>query len=601
MNYYNNNYNYNRGSSEEFWLVPLACLAALGFLLYWAGRLAAIIAGTKHLHGHVLAEFTALGHFGNPSAAWHANVGSPVVYWLLQLLALIAAVTLGGGVWWLVHHLDGHSPRRRRDDPEKAEGLASRREVKRAGSAKALLRRAGTLRPSVGNPAPEDVGIAIGFARGVRCWASVEDSITVLGPPRSGKGYHLVIPAILDYPGAVITTSTRADNLSATMTARETDGRPVGVFDPQGLAAGVPSALRWSPVRGCERPQTALIRAAALTASADEGVQEGNFWRQQTQTAIRCLLHAAAVGERPPASLYEWSLSPAIAREAVNILAGNERAIRTWDKALDAIVSADQRQRDSVWAMVGNAFAALADPRVLEAVSPGRADQFHPAEFLRRRGTLFLLGTASGASATAGLVSALIEDVVDEARRLAAASPGGRLDPPLGLILDEAANYPLPSLPALMSEGGGTGITTMAVLQSLAQARAKWGRDEAEAIWDSAIVKIVLGGSSNADDLEDLSRMIGEHTTTERSRSWQRGQWEASYSESDRDRAILEPAMIRRLPFGRALLLLRSARPIVMQMIPWSDRRDARAIEHGRLGIEETIRAEASRELGHHA
>ena len=105
MNYYNNNYNYNRGSSEEFWLVPLACLAALGFLLYWAGRLAAIIAGTKHLHGHVLAEFTALGHFRNPSAAWHANVGSPVVYWLLQLLALIAAVTLGGGVWWLVHQL----------------------------------------------------------------------------------------------------------------------------------------------------------------------------------------------------------------------------------------------------------------------------------------------------------------------------------------------------------------------------------------------------------------------------------------------------------------------------------------------------------------
>ena len=254
-------------------------------------------------------------------------------------------------------------------------------------------------------------------------------------------------------------------------------------------------------MRGCERPQTALIRAAALTASADEGVQEGNFWRQQTQTAIRCLLHAAAVGERPPASLYEWSLSPAIAREAVNILAGNERAIRTWDKALDAIVSADQRQRDSVWAMVGNAFAALADPTVLEAVSPARADHFHPAEFLRRRGTLFLLGTASGASATAGLVSALIEDVVDEARRLAATSPGARLDPPLGLILDEAANYPLPSLPALMSEGGGTGITTMAVLQSLAQARAKWGRDEAEAIWDSAIVKIVLGGSSNADDL----------------------------------------------------------------------------------------------------
>ncbi len=467
------NYPYNRGHSEDFWLIPIAFLVAVAFVLYWAGRLAAIIAGAKHLHGHELAEFAAFAHIGDPSQAWHANVGSPVIYWLLQLLALILAGAIASGVWWLVRQLDGGRTRTKRpDDPEKAEGLASHREVKRAASARTLLRRAGTLRPSVQQPAPSDVGITIGFARGVRCWASVEDSITVVGPPRSGKGLHLVIPAILEYPGAAITTSTRADNLTLTMTARASDGRPVGVFDPQGLAAGVPSALRWSPVRGCERPQTAMIRAAALTASADEGVQEGTFWKQQTQTAIRCLLHAAAVGERTASWLYEWSLSPANAREAVNILAANERATRSWDKALDAIVSADQRQRDSVWAMVGNAFAALADPNVLEAVSPGTANQFHPADFLARRGTLYLLGTASGASATAGLVSALIEDVVEEARMLAAASPGARLDPPLGLILDEAANYPLPSLPALMSEGGGTGITTIAVLQSLAQARA---------------------------------------------------------------------------------------------------------------------------------
>ena len=80
---------------------------------------------------------------------------------------------------------------------------------------------------------------------------------------------------------------------------------------------------------------------------------EGNFWKQQTQTAIRCLLHAAAVGDRPPASLYEWSLSRVPREGSGQLLASNERATPHWDKALDAIVSADQRQRDSVWAMVG--------------------------------------------------------------------------------------------------------------------------------------------------------------------------------------------------------------------------------------------------------
>ena len=138
--------------------------------------------------------------------------------------------------------------------------------------------------------------------------------------------------------------------------------------------------------------------------------------------AVRCLLHAAALDDRGPDDLYRWSLSPAAAKEAVEILVNSPRAALAWDKALDAIVSAERRQRDSVWAMVANAFAALADPGVLDAVSPGPDETFDPAVFLRQHGTLYLLGTASGASATAGLVAALIEDVVDVARRLAARS-----------------------------------------------------------------------------------------------------------------------------------------------------------------------------------
>ena len=585
-------------TAEETLLVPALGFAALGFIMYWAGRLAGVLAGRHHLHGHELAEFAAFGHLGDPSQAWHAHMGSAVVYWLLQAVAVVLAAAVAGGVWWLFREAGGTNRHKRSDDPEKAQGLASRREVKRAAGAQALVKRAGTLRPSVQKPGPEHVGIALGHARGVRCWASVEDSILVQGPPRSGKGFHLIIPWIIEYPGAVITTATRPDNLAVTLAARASQGRPVGVFDPQGLAPGVPSALRWSPVRGCENPQTAMIRAAGLTASADEGVTEGNFWRQQTQTAVRCLLHAAAVGGRAPASLFEWSLTPAAAREAVQLLQTSEQATRQWDRALDAIINADPRQRDSVWAMVGNTFAPLADPRVLEALTPGEDDHFDPARFLQQRGTLFLLGTSTGASATSGFVSALIEDVVEVARRLAAASPGARLDPPLGLILDEAANYPLPSLPSLMSEGGGSGITTVAVLQSLAQARAQWGRDHAEAIWDSSIVKLVLGGNSNADDLQDISRTIGDHTTTERSRSWQAGAYDSSISESERDRAILEPSMIRRLPFGRALLLLRSARPIITTMTDWKHRPDGEALERGKELVEQEIRGGAATLLG---
>jgi type IV secretory pathway TraG/TraD family ATPase VirD4 len=232
--------------------------------------------------------------------------------------------------------------------------------------------------------------------------------------------------------------------------------------------------------------------------------------------------------------------------------------------------------------MVANTFAPLADPAVLAALSPEPSTGLDPLAFLAMGGTGYLLGTASGASAAATLVAALVEDLVESARKLAARSPGQRLDPPLALVLDEAANYALPSLPSLMSEGGGSGITTVAVLQSLAQARDRWGREAAQATWDAAIVKVVLGGSANADDLADLSRLTGERAVREWSETRHGSSPGRSVSSSVRYRPVLEASELRRLRFGTALLLLRSAAPMIMDLRPWTARPDAPALQAAR-------------------
>ena len=122
-----------------------------------------------------------------------------------------------------------------------------------------------------------------------------------------------------------------------------------------------------------------------------------------------------------------------------------------------------------------------------------------------------------------------------------------------------------------MAEGGGTGITTMPVLQSLSQARSKWGEHAASTIWDASIVKVILGGASASKDLQELAVLIGEReeiadTVTISdygTRSLQR---------STRRASIMPPERIRMLPFGTGLTLLRSAPPIVTRLRRWTDR-----------------------------
>ncbi|SCQ69879.1 Hypothetical protein PFR_JS17-2_1231 [Propionibacterium freudenreichii] len=176
------------------------------------------------------------------------------------------------------------------------------------------------------------------------------------------------------------------------------------------------------------------------------------------------------------------------------------------------------------------------------------------------------------------------------ARRIAARSPGARLDPPLLLALDEVGNLaPLPSLPTLMAEGGGTGITTMPVLQSLAQAREKWSENAAGAIWDASIVKIILGGASNNRDLHDLTTLIGERDEiTDSTTIGDHGT--RSAQRSIRRVPIMPPDTIRTLPFGTALVLLRSAAPIVTRMRLWTTRTDAAQLRADRSSIEHMLR-----------
>ncbi|WP_125778013.1 type IV secretory system conjugative DNA transfer family protein [Antribacter gilvus] len=568
-------------------LIALVALLTLSAVLRFSANLAAFLTGGATPDGGPVTGLKVLADPAHPGRAFGNDSLNPFVYWLTVTVLVAAAMVIAWLVWRVVGGLRTPSAH-----TNTTKGLASRSDLARTGSRTSLVRRSRTLRPSLVKATPSDVGYLLGHARGRELWASVEDSMLVLGPPRSGKGLHLVINAVLDAPGAVVTTSTRPDTLAVTLAARQAVG-PVAVFDPQHLAGDLGTGMRWSPIRGCEVPRRAMVRAAGLakdTGIGGKGVENGGFWENTTRGALQALLHAAALGGRTPKDLFVWSLSPAAAADAIAILRAHPKAAHGWGEGLEGMINGEGRSRGSVWIGVRQALACLADPDVLDAVSPGPDEHFDPERFLRERGTLYLLATGSGASASSALVAALIEDLTESARGLAARSPGQRLDPPLLLALDEIGNIaPLPSLRFLMADGGGTGITTVPVFQSMAQARDQWGPESAAAIWDSSIVKVVLGGTSSASDLRDLSALLGEKDET--TDSWTMGpDGSRSLQRSLRRVPVLPPEQIRTLPFGTGLVLLRSAPPIIAALRPWTRRADADQLTAGRAAFETSIR-----------
>ena len=573
----------------DWGLGALAATLVTGGVLWCGAACAALVSGHGVPAGGIVSALAAVTDPEHPARAWPvpSAMPGPAAYWIVTCGCLVVA---GGLLWLAWRALTDGAFSRRSVRVRSLPGMASAGEAQRAAGRGALLRRAPIVRPSLATASaelePEQVGYRLGRLRGRELWCSVEDSVLLVGPPRMGKGLHLVIPWVLDAPGPVVATSTRPDTLAVTFHARKKLG-PVAIFDPQRLA-GLPDGLRWSPVRGCEAPRTALVRARGLAAGAGWGasVSDSQFWSGQTETALRCLLHAAALDHRGAVDLYRWSLNPALAEDAVTILNRHTAAAAGWADALDAAVHADPRTRDSVWLGVRQSLAALADPDVLAAVDPGEGEAFDPADFLRASGTLFLLASAVTSASCGPLVAAFVEDITETARVMAARAAGARLDPPLLLALDEIANLtPLPSLPSLMAEGGGTGITTLAVLQSLAQARHRWGEHAADTIWDAATVKVVLGGLAKMRDLEDVARLLGEVDETTQSMSRGRS-GERTSTTSVRQMPVMPPSVLRTLPFGTAILLLRQTRPLVLDLQGWPERKDAGFLVQGRQAVE---------------
>ncbi|MFY1633716.1 type IV secretory system conjugative DNA transfer family protein [Solwaraspora sp. WMMB335] len=545
-----------------------ACAAAAGltWLAWLSGRLAAVVSGHPWKTGPPFGwDFTS--HLVDQE--WqHLWPGVPPLrVALIYTLLLTAFVVPGfwGWAWWQAHRPQAGDP---------LPSLARARDVDELIGVTAL-RRAQRLRSSLAGRAPRQVpaaaiGIAVGRLvagsrkRGPVLRSSWEDVILAVMAPRAGKTTSLAVPPILDAPGPVLATSNRSDLWAATARARQRIGR-VWTFDPQRVTRQ-PQTLWWDPLATINGVEDAA-RLADHFIQEIRGVGSSDpFWPLAAGDLLTCLFLAAANSGGTLTDVQAW-LSDVTTREPVTLLraAGYPQAARS----LAGRQGGAPETRDGVYETARTAARCLSDPDIMAWVTPPASsiDRLDVTAFPTSNDTLYLL-SKEGAGAAAPLVAALT-DAVFRTAVVHAEAGGGRIDPPVLAVLDEAANIcKIADLPQLYSHLGGRGIIPITIIQNIAQGQGVWGERGMTALWTAATIKLIGAGLDDSRHAEDVSRLIGDHDVAVTSIN-RDGNGHTSYSTSAQRRRILEPGDLRSLKRGRAVLLATGARAAMIDLMPW--------------------------------
>jgi type IV secretion system protein VirD4 len=550
-------------------LGALVCL--LGALWLWAG-LAGLVFGDGWPRGLTLAQHARVAlrlphHLDDPAAAWplSARHGLPAAAAFYVVLAgmVAAATALATAVLAAARRLGiWPSPRPR----SRSSRWASTGDVRR------LIVRA-----------PRPGRLVLGRVAGRLVAAEPRHSVIVIAPTQSGKTTGLAVPAVLEWQGPVVACSVKTDLLRDTLARRGGLGE-VKVFDPTAIT-GFPRA-GWSPLGASHTWQGARETADRLVASAQpaHGSGDAHFWNQAGARYLAPLLFAAASTQRTMVDVVRW-VDTDDQEQITNALGGelwshprtpDARDERAALETLEGIWRSDDRLRSSLVMTAALALKAYADPTVQEC---SREDELTAGWLLDGdANTAYLCATVTDQARLRPLFVTLIDEITSEVYARAAQT-GAPIDPPLLVVLDEAANIaPLRDLDQLASTGAGQGLQLVTVVQDLEQMRARWPQ-RAETILNNHRAKIVGAGISCPTTLQHISRILGDEEVRQLSTSTSSGEHgRHSTTESSTWRALAPANVLRERRPGTAVLIYDNLPPATLQLRPWYSERDLKRL-----------------------
>jgi type IV secretion system protein VirD4 len=380
------------------------------------------------------------------------------------------------------------------------------------------------------------------------------ESVAVFGVPQSLKT-ALISGWILEAPGPVLATSSRADQWRHTVTEREKMGE-VLVLDADGFGPGTNFA--WSPVAGCEDPVIAQRRAGALMDASPKDPGGKDKWHEaRGMDLLQFALHAAALAGEGMYAVRAWCRDPG-EPEFMKALQLPQAAL-DWDSELMDLCSQEGDFLASATTSAAAALRWMNDPSLAMVACPSAGQGIDIGQFLAAgNGTVYLIGSEKPYGSLTPYFSAFVSEFLEQARILAERQ-GGRLRNPLTMAIDETATTARIDLKRWLAVTAGYNITMVTGFQAVQQIEEGWGGPAAaEVILEMLSTKVIAGGFTSPSTLERLSVICGHRDT------WRK---EGHVKVPDRE-LVFPPERLRQLPQFNALVVQRSAKPVQVRVQP---------------------------------
>ncbi|MFF8293660.1 type IV secretory system conjugative DNA transfer family protein [Streptomyces sp. NPDC016309] len=485
------------------------------------------------------------------SAVWSGSPTASAIGAALLDVAVVALVVWGLRVslrWF-------HNPRH----------LATLHQV-RDLTPKHAARTATRLRASLKDTEPKQIpardrGVLLGdhLPSGVELRGSDEDTYIAIMAPRAGKSTSLAIPVADEAPGALLMTSNKADVYAATLASRARIGH-TWILDTQGVAQAERD-MWWDMIAQAETLEGAE-RLASHFVTQITSEQADPFWSQAAGDLLVGLFRAAWWEGGSVRDVMKWLADPK-EKAPMRVLYQHEPVLA---EQVDSSVNIAEETQSGIFQNARTAVSALRDEKTLAWVTPDKhRPRFDPEHFATSRDTLYLLSKKGGPMSA---VVAACADAVFTAGAEAGERHGGRLPEPMRAVLDEAANIcKIADLPDLYSHLGSRGITPYVILQSYRQGVKAWGEVGMDAMWGAATKKLIGVGLDDAKFAQDVSTLVGAHYVGRGSYSKSKEGYSRSVSEQREQ--ILDPADIRAMRKGTALLMSTGMPIAQIALRPW--------------------------------